>query len=99
MAARVHRLLKITAFNANDIWRQRYKLSKQLQDLYIYVALLSDTHLKPHGRFFITNYHFYQTDPFPRRKGGTAVAARKVIPHNHVDCLRLFKQKPQEFAY
>jgi hypothetical protein len=30
-------------------------------------------------------YHFYQTDGFQGRKGGTAVAVRKGIPHNHVD--------------
>jgi hypothetical protein len=30
-------------------------------------------------------YHFYRTDRFPGRKGGTAVAVRKGITHNHVD--------------
>jgi hypothetical protein len=30
-------------FNAKGIWRQRYELSKQLQDLYIDVTLLSET--------------------------------------------------------
>jgi hypothetical protein len=49
------------------------------------VALLSETHLKPHERFFIPNYHFYQPDRFPRRKGGIAVAARKGSPRNHVN--------------
>jgi hypothetical protein len=49
------------------------------------VALFSEMHLKPHERFFVPNYHFYRTDCFPGRKGGTAVAVRKGIPHNHVD--------------
>jgi hypothetical protein len=49
------------------------------------VALLSETHLKPHERFFISNCRFYQTDRYPGRKGGTAAAVRKGIPHNHVD--------------
>jgi hypothetical protein len=40
MAARVQRLLKVIAFNANDIWRQRCELSEQLQDLHTDVALL-----------------------------------------------------------
>jgi hypothetical protein len=53
-----------------------YELSKQLQDLHINVALLSETHLKPHQGSFIPNYHFYRTGRFPGRKG---------IPHNHVD--------------
>jgi hypothetical protein len=49
------------------------------------VALLSETHLKPHERFFIPNYHFYHTDDsFPGRKGRTVVSVRKGIPHNHV---------------
>jgi hypothetical protein len=42
MAARVQRPLKIIAFNANDIWRRRRELIKQLQDLHIAVVLLSD---------------------------------------------------------
>jgi uroporphyrinogen-III synthase len=52
MAARVHRPLKVIAFNANGIWKQRYELSKQLQDLHIDVAFLSETHLKPHAAPF-----------------------------------------------
>jgi hypothetical protein len=85
MAARVHRPLKVIAFNANGIWRRCYELSKQLKDLHINVALLSETHLTPHERFFIPNYHFYWTDHFPERKGRTAAAVRKGIPHNPVD--------------
>jgi hypothetical protein len=47
--------------------------------------LYSQSHLKPHEKFFIPNYHFYRTDRFPGRKGGTAVAVRNGIPHNYVD--------------
>jgi hypothetical protein len=49
------------------------------------VALLSETRLKPHERFFIQNYHFYRTDRLPGRKCGTGVAVRKDTSHNHVD--------------
>jgi hypothetical protein len=83
MAARVHRPLKVIASNAKGIWRQRHELSTQLQGLHIDVALPSD--LKPRERFFIPNDHFYRTDRFPGRTGGTAVAVRKGIPHKHVD--------------
>jgi hypothetical protein len=69
----------------NGIARQRHELSKQLQDLHIVVALFSVTHLKPHDRFHIQNYHFYRIDREPERKVGTAVAARKGIPHMYVD--------------
>jgi hypothetical protein len=48
------------------------------------VALLSERHLKPHERFFMPIYNFYQTDLFLGRKGGTAIAVRKSIPHNDV---------------
>jgi exonuclease III len=85
MASRVHRPLKIIAFNANGIARQPYDLSKELQDLHVDVALFSETHLKPHERLFISKYNFYRTDLHPGRKGGTAVAVRKDIPHNHVN--------------
>jgi hypothetical protein len=54
------------------------------------VALLSGTYLKPHERFFIQNYHLYWTDRFPGRKGGTVVAVKKDIPHNHVVLPNLF---------
>jgi hypothetical protein len=85
MAARAHRPLKVIAFNANSIWRQRYELINQLQDLHTDVALLSKTHLNPLERFFIPNYHFYRTFRFPGRKGRTAIAVRKGIPNIHVD--------------
>jgi hypothetical protein len=65
--------------------KQRYELSKQLQDLHVDVALLSETHLKPHDRFFISNYHFHRTDRHPGRKGGTAIAVRRGVPHSYVD--------------
>jgi hypothetical protein len=61
MAARDHMLLKVIVFNANGIWRQSYRLSKQLQDLHVDVTLLSETHLKPKETFLIPNCHFYQT--------------------------------------
>jgi exonuclease III len=81
----IHRPLKVIAFNANGISKQRYELSKQLQDLHIDVALFSETHLKPHERFYVPNFHFYRIDRHPERKGGTAVAVRKGIPHKLVD--------------
>jgi hypothetical protein len=76
MVAGVHRPLRVIAFNVNGTWRWRYELSKQLQDLHIDMALLSETHLKAHGTFLIPNYHFYGAHRFPGRKG---------IPHNHLD--------------
>jgi hypothetical protein len=85
MATRVHRPLKVIAFNANGIGRQRYELSKQLQNLRTDVALFSETHLKPHERFFIPNFHFYQTEHHPGIKSGTTVSVRKGVPHIHVD--------------
>jgi hypothetical protein len=54
------------------------------------VALLSETHVKPHERFSIQNHHVYRIDRHPGRKGGTAVAIRKGIPHSHVDLPPLF---------
>jgi hypothetical protein len=75
------------AFNANGIGRQRHELNKQLQHLHIDLALFAETHLKPHDRSHIQNYNFYQIDREPERKGGTAVAVRRGIPHMHVDSL------------
>jgi exonuclease III len=85
MANRVHRPLKVMAFNANGISKHRSELSKQLQELHIDVTPVSETRLKPRERFYIPNYHFYRIDRHPGRKGGTAVAVRNGIPHSHVD--------------
>jgi hypothetical protein len=49
------------------------------------VALFSETHPKPHERYFIPNYHFYRTDRYPGNKGGTAAVVSKGIPHSQVD--------------
>jgi exonuclease III len=85
MRNRIYRPLKVIAFNANSILKQCYELSKELQDLHIDAALFSETHLKPHERFYIPNYHFYRINRHQERKGGTAVAVRKGISHKHVD--------------
>jgi hypothetical protein len=52
-------LLPSVAFNANGIGRQAYELRKQMHDLKINVAFFTETHLKPHMRFYIPNYHMY----------------------------------------
>jgi hypothetical protein len=64
-----------------------FKVATVLQQIMteLNVALFSETHLKPHETFYISNYHLYQTDRFPGRKGGTAIAVRKGISHSHVD--------------
>jgi hypothetical protein len=80
MATRVQRPLKVIAFNANGIGRQRYELSKQLQDLHVDVALFSQTRLKLHERFFFPNYHFYQTDRHPGRKAELPLQLEKAFP-------------------
>jgi hypothetical protein len=53
--------------------------------VHIDVALFSETHLKPHERLCILNYHFFRTDHHPGRKGGTAVAVRRGVPHSYAD--------------
>jgi hypothetical protein len=72
MTTRIQRHLKVVAFNANGIGRQHYELSEQLLKLQIVVALLLETHLKPHESFFILNYQLYQNDCFLAIKGRTA---------------------------
>jgi hypothetical protein len=43
MANRIHKALKIIAFNANGIWLQHYELSKQIQNQRIDVATSKTT--------------------------------------------------------
>jgi exonuclease III len=96
MITTFRRPLQVITFNANGIRRQRYELSKQLQDLHLDVALFSETHLEPHERFFIPNYLLYRTYCYPGRKGGTSVAVRPAVPHNHVDLPHLFSVEATE---
>jgi hypothetical protein len=56
-----------------------------MQDLKIDVALFTETHLKPHIRFYIPNYHIYRNNRLDGYKSGTAVAVKKGIPHTYVD--------------
>jgi hypothetical protein len=85
MAARIHKSFKVVSFNANDIARQRYELSKQLQELHIPSGpALRDT-FQTSWKFIYSKLHTYQNDRFPGRKVGTAVAARKGIHHNNID--------------
>jgi hypothetical protein len=76
MAASVHRPFKVMAFNANDIWMRRYELCKELQNLYRDVAVLSETHLKPHEGLLIPNYHFYRTSRFPGKRDSPQICRR-----------------------
>jgi hypothetical protein len=43
------------------------------------VTLVSGTHLKPHGRFLIGNYHVYQIR-HPGLKGGNEITIKKRCP-------------------
>jgi hypothetical protein len=62
----------------NGIGKQYY----EPVNLSIGVALLSETCLKPHERFFIPHYRLHLTDSYPGIKGGSAVVVRKGVPHN-----------------
>jgi hypothetical protein len=54
------------------------------------VVLLLETHLKPHERFSIKNYHIYRNDRQPgATKDGTTIAVRKGVPHSYVVLLPL----------
>jgi hypothetical protein len=92
MATRVHRPLKVIAFNANGIGRQRYELSKQLQGLHVDVALFSETHLKPHERFFLFQIITF-IDPTATRAEKTELPfqLKKVFPITMYTYLPLFQ--------
>jgi hypothetical protein len=51
------RPLKIIALNANGVGRHAYEVRKHLQGLKIDEVLFLETHLKPHMRVYIPNYH------------------------------------------
>jgi hypothetical protein len=69
-----------------------------MQDLKIYVSLFSETHLKPHVRYYIPNHHIYRNDRLDGSKGGTAVAVKKGIPHTYVDLPPLLSLEATEVS-
>jgi hypothetical protein len=80
MATRLHRPLKVIAFNGNGVWRQRYELSKQLQGLHIDVALFSETHLKLHERFFFQIISFIEPTATRAEKAEQPLQLEKAFP-------------------
>jgi hypothetical protein len=72
--------LKVLEFNANGIGRQRYELSKQLQDLNVEVVLFSETQLKYHERFIIPNFHFNEPTATLVEKAELPLQLGKAVP-------------------
>jgi hypothetical protein len=68
MANGINRPRKVMTFNANDIMKQRYELSKHLQDPHVDIALFSETHLKPYKRFFYFKLPLSSNRPPPGQK-------------------------------
>jgi hypothetical protein len=87
MAVRIHRPLKVIAFNANGIWRQRYELCKQLQGLHVHVALHSETQLSPHEEFFIPIITFIGLAASQEEKAGLRL---QLFPITMWGCFHLF---------
>jgi hypothetical protein len=84
MAATVYRPLNVVTFNSNGIGRQSYELRKQMRDLKIDVALLSETLLKPQMRFYIPDYHISERSP-RSTWGRNCRWSQKGNPRTHID--------------
>jgi hypothetical protein len=80
MATRIHRPLKVIAFNAKGIGRQRYVLSKPHQYIHVDVAHFHRNICNLMRGFFFSNFYYYQTDRYPGKKCGTAFAVKKSFP-------------------
>jgi hypothetical protein len=82
--------MKVVSSNGNGIGRQAYELGEHMQDLKIDVALFTETHLKPHMRFYLPNYDIYWNDGLDGNKGGTAVAVKRESHILMQTCLPFF---------
>ena len=80
----VRKPLKVLALNCQAIQKQKYELETYLQQKGIDIALFSETFLKATHHFKLRNYLIYRKDR-PTRGGGTAVAIKREIPHDHID--------------
>lgn len=72
-------------WNANGILQRKAELELVLNTRRIDVALLSETHLTPRHRCFISNYRIYRSDhPSGRALGGTAILIRSSLVHSQI---------------
>jgi hypothetical protein len=60
--------------------KQRYELSKQLQDLHADVALLSETHLKHHERFLFQITTFMEPTATQAEKAELPLRLEEAFP-------------------
>jgi hypothetical protein len=72
--------LKVVEFNTNDIARQLSELSKQLQELHIYMTLLPETCLEPHEMFLIQIIAFIGSTAFWAEKAELSLQLGKAFP-------------------
>jgi hypothetical protein len=67
-------------FNVNGIARQRYEFNKQLQNLHVDVALFSESHLKPYGRFLLQITIFIKPTATRAEKAEMPLQLEKAFP-------------------
>jgi hypothetical protein len=91
MAARVHRPLKVIAFNANGIWRQRSEFSKQLQDLHTDVALPQRHISNPMRDSSLQIITFIILMASLEEKAELPLQLKKAFPTTTQTCLHLFQ--------
>ena len=85
---RLHRTIRLTAWNANGLWAQLPTFKHFRKENNIDIALINETHLKPYYKFKIRNYQIIRTDR-PGIKGGTAIIIKSHIPYENITIPKL----------
>ena len=75
--------LRIMAWNANGILKERLEFSEFLKSNTIDIALIAETKLSTQVTWRIPNYSIYRTDGPTTGHGGTAIVIKNTISHNH----------------
>ncbi|GFX96166.1 putative RNA-directed DNA polymerase from transposon X-element [Trichonephila clavipes] len=89
--------LKLCSWNANGILNKisEFKIfvEKHSPDL----ALIQETHLRPHHNINIPNYNCYRNDRIGDgiARGGTLILVKKNISHHNIPTPPLITLKPQ----
>lgn len=73
--------LTIAYWNANGLTNKKAEIQQYLEEKKIDVMLINETHLKPHQRLNIANYHTHRNDRDIKKGGGTAILTKKGIKH------------------
>lgn len=77
--------MSVLLWNANGLRQHKTELDIYLHEKRTDIVLITETHLTPNSKFYITGYRTYRTDhPDNTAHGGTAILIKTSLKHNSI---------------